>query len=914
MYMVYLDGEYLYYPGDEYYHIVDPNLHLLTGYAGEFKCVVPQDNPAYEKIRNRRSMISVFRDDKEIFYGEVRSSERNLYKEKEISVEGALSFLADTIQPQAEYRNLSPRQILGKWLDIHNSQVEARKRICLGIVSVHDSNDSFYLLTNRENTLSAIREKLVGKLGGYLRLRHENEQLYLDWITLEEYGKYCSQPIKFGLNLLDYTESITTDDLITCLIPLGAKLDAEVKTDAGDFEKLPRYVDIRSVNDGLDYIYNEKAVEAFGWIRGTVRWDDVNVPINLLKKGREYLESAQFESMVLELTAADLSVLATNYDQFEPGDRILCEAEPYGMNRVFPLMELTIPLQEPDGFKISLGEKRKLTYTESVANTVRTAQEAAEDQVRVQTEWLKSSINELTARMTGSKGGYKLSEFDEKGLWLRDLYMDAPDKNLASRILQINKEGIGGSRNGYSGPYTTGMLLDGTILGERIKAGSIKTETLSTDCKTYFEKQISDAENESKQYAMKQVTSAIEAAEGRISLSVKSVEQQLTQKKGIWYGTYAPTISNEPASGWNTKELRQLHKGDLYYDTSTGYAYRYNYGVPGLAVTFDAQSETESVGYDWIQIFYERDGTMYAMPKLGGAIGAKTVRIPSHVFWLYWRTDTSKDSYWGFRVTKVEAATADWKNQDTPATLPTDAAIVSISGSSYPESSHGGYGNNVRKLWKYTGNAASGPDRASWDRVQDKDIAAADAAAKAAQKDAQTALAEISVMDGKIALTVTKGQVESLITQKADSIRLKANKIAWKSTYSSMTEAGKLTCQSANIRGKFVCSGNGYWLRLENAILDGGPTDVTGGKIDFASVVYNQDTGKNMRSLNLYGKEAISFFTSQMAIFQSYTAHNGDSPPKKETINFAISRNNRDIEFVPITFIHGWMTTHVVYS
>lgn len=43
--------------------------------------------------------------------------------------------------------------------------------------------------------------------------------------------------------------------------------------------------------------------------------------------------------------------------------------------------------------------------------------------------------------------------------------------------------------------------------------------------------------------------------------------------------------------------------------------------------------------------------------------------------------------------------------------------------------------------------------------------------------------------------------VKSLISQAADSIRLKAAKISWSSTYSSMTEAGKLTCTSADIAG-----------------------------------------------------------------------------------------------------------------
>ena len=66
---------------------------------------------------------------------------------------------------------------------------------------------------------------------------------------------------------------------------------------------------------------------------------------------------------------------------------------------------------------------------------------------------------------------------------------------------------------------------------------------------------------------------------------------------------------------------------------------------------------------------------------------------------------------------------------------------------------------------------------------------------------ADKAIAQIEVLAGKIELKVTAGDVASIIEQKADSIRLKANEISWKSTYSSMTENGVLTCQGANING-----------------------------------------------------------------------------------------------------------------
>ena len=291
MYKVKMDGQVLYYPGDHEAVLINSTIKLQTGFAGTFEFMIPALNPLYDKIKNRKSMVSVFRDSTEIFYGEVRKQpKKDRYKNKSVYCAGAMSFLSDSIQPRREYHDLTPRQMLEAWLNEHNSQVEERKRIYIGIVTIHDSNDSLYRYTNRENTLKAIREKLVEKLGGYLRMRHVDNRLYLDWITLEEYGKYCKQPIEFGLNLLEYSESINAENLITALIPLGARLEGE-----SEIEALEKYVDITSVNNGKDYIYSQDAVDTFGWIWGTTTWEDVTEPQNLIRKGREWLQDNQFE-------------------------------------------------------------------------------------------------------------------------------------------------------------------------------------------------------------------------------------------------------------------------------------------------------------------------------------------------------------------------------------------------------------------------------------------------------------------------------------------------------------------------------------------------------------------------------------------------------------------------------------------
>ena len=575
MYKIKLDGKILYYPGDREAAVINPELDLQTGYAGELTLKVPVLNPLYNDIHNRKSMISVYRDKTEIFYGEVRTREKDRFKNQPIKVTGALSFLADTILPQQEWHDMSPREMLDAWLQLHNNQVEDRKKIYIGVVTIHDSNDSLYRITDRENTLEAIREKLVDRLGGHLRLRHEEDKLYLDWINIQEYGKYCEQPIQFGENLLDYSETMTADDVITALIPLGAAIEQETDENASEFERLEKNVDITSVNDGKDYIYSKEAVENFGWVWATEKWDDVATPANLLKKATEYLTTQQYENLVISLTAVDLSLFGQDYDSFDIGDRVLCNAIPYGMKKVLPVMEMKIPLQQPDQAQLTLGENLQQSFTDQTTGTFTQIRQETTEAGRVQASWMKSAIDNLTKQMTGAKGGYKLTEFDENGLWLRDLYMDAPDKEQATNILQINKNGIGGSHNGYNGPYTIGMTLDGQIIGERILAGSVKTEALSTECKNYIETKISDGDSANKTAILKEVTTSLEAMDGKITLSVSSLEQQLERKSGNWYGNYEPTSENNPASAWTTDELRQEHERDLFFNTTTGYAYQY---------------------------------------------------------------------------------------------------------------------------------------------------------------------------------------------------------------------------------------------------------------------------------------------------------------------------------------------------
>ena len=57
--------------------------------------------------------------------------------------------------------------------------------------------------------------------------------------------------------------------------------------------------------------------------------------------------------------------------------------------------------------------------------------------------------------------------------------------------------------------------------------------------------------------------------------NLSSLQAQVDGSITTWFYDVAPTSSNKPAVDWTTTDLKNNHLGDLYYDTITGYCYRY---------------------------------------------------------------------------------------------------------------------------------------------------------------------------------------------------------------------------------------------------------------------------------------------------------------------------------------------------
>lgn len=62
-----------------------------------------------------------------------------------------------------------------------------------------------------------------------------------------------------------------------------------------------------------------------------------------------------------------------------------------------------------------------------------------------------------------------------------------------------------------------------------------------------------------------------------IETALDTIQRQVDGSISTWFYGGAPTLSNQPASQWDTADLKNEHLGDLYYDNLTGYGYRFKY-------------------------------------------------------------------------------------------------------------------------------------------------------------------------------------------------------------------------------------------------------------------------------------------------------------------------------------------------
>lgn len=560
MYRVYCNDSPLYDLRDEDLVLISPIVKIGENTAGSFEFSILPKHPHYEEVNELTSVITAYDGDEEIFCGRVVEITKDLYNRKKVICEGELAYFNDSIQRPAKYQGLTVRGYLETLVNIHNQQVKNQgidKTFKVGAVTVQDNNDYVYKYTNWESTLEVIKTDLLNTYGGYLRIRKENGVRYIDYLA--DYPNTNTQVIEFGSNLLDFTHDMVASDIVTAVIPLGARLE-----DVTEVEGLDAYLTIKDVNGGVDYVYSQEAVKSYGWIFKTVKWDDVHVADNLLRKGKEYLSDIQFAQITLTVSAVDLHMLHVDMERIKVLDEIRVTSSPNGLDRFFPVSEMTIYLDKPSNNKLTLGTSYSKTSLSTKTESNMTSIKDKIDSLPNKSEILEEARENASQLIHSATNGHVVTTADEQ------LIMNTADKKTARKLWRWNLNGLGYSKTGYNGTYDTAITMDGQIVGERLVGGSVTADKLSVSYKSSVEKQISDAIDDSNDYTddklksywtRVEVETAIKNTKDAVLISAKETATSYTDNKLKSYSTSAQikvktdSIESEVKKKLNSSEL-----------------------------------------------------------------------------------------------------------------------------------------------------------------------------------------------------------------------------------------------------------------------------------------------------------------------------------------------------------------------
>ena len=375
MYQVFLkqnDNTYLFHSLE----VAKNNYKIRNGTISEginaissFSFTVLKNNVAFNMFYPFVSLVEVYntKTKKFDFKGRVLKIKPSMNESglisKTIICEDRLGYLQDSVQPYFEekyWEGDSERTGLEEFIDYiltnHNAQVDSYKRIYRGIVNVKpfESSNNITKGLNYETTWEVIQKKLIDSFGGEIRLREEDNVLYLDY--LQEIGEKSTTVIEVAKNIKSNDEEIDPTKFITNLIPLGAKIN-------NTEERLT----IADVNEGSIFLKSND-IDKIGSITKTVIFDDITVADNLLRKAKSFLEVNNKINEKHVIKVLNLNLIDENYDDFQVGNYYSVKNKFLNLNETLRIIKKTIDVVSPENNTIEIGDTTRSLSSLTITN------------------------------------------------------------------------------------------------------------------------------------------------------------------------------------------------------------------------------------------------------------------------------------------------------------------------------------------------------------------------------------------------------------------------------------------------------------------------------------------------------------------------------------------------------------------
>lgn len=438
---------------------------------------------------------------------------------------------------------------------------------------------------------SSIRQRLGGIEGSVLdqfggEYEWDKWDVHL-WKNRGRLVRNTGISLRYGKNITDINQEEAISETVTGIVPYWVDIDGNNLVMLDEVAVYSPLADsypyrLTMVKDFSDR-FREKPTQA--QLRSIcttyVNSDDFGKPeVNIKVKFIDLWKSEEYK---------DIAPL----EQVRLCDEVFVYFEKLNITKIAKVIKTDYDVLKERYNSIEIGNPRT-----TLAQAIDDNEKATETTLLNQLAKVGSSIADATAWLT-SADGYVVAVKNDDGSWKELLFMNTNDPTTATYVLRINNNGIGFSTNGIAGPYNTAWTINGRFGDAANKnfwnllTGEFSLSADTTVGGSTVQAIANAAQEAAEQTAATALANAVTAIDGDIANLQSQIDGNITS----WFYNYAPTTSNPPASSWTTLDMKIAHIGDLFYDSTTGYCYRYQVKSSAADPTHPTQND-----FEWVQI------------------------------------------------------------------------------------------------------------------------------------------------------------------------------------------------------------------------------------------------------------------------------------------------------------------------
>lgn len=328
-------SDYIYYPGSADL-LFNVKLSRQLGEIGTLQFDIPTTNRNYNKIVPF-AIVEVFRNNDWYWRGFVYNIEKNSDKTLHVTCWDDLGFLyleeykgvfSSGISSRQNYKNAIEAG-LRKYQSNDEMQKISEQKFTIGTVENADRTTKISF-DNTDNCYS-LMNTIIRSNNHYMKRRYDDTNFHhIDIVNLDD-TRISNQEIVFGINMLDFVESIDLSSMKNSIV-------YGVYIQDGDNIKRSKRVRISDSN----------SIALYGEHTRYVEFTNCQSESECAILARNLLNEYSTLAYVYEIRAFDMSVLGVDYESLELGDTIHVLAPQYNINDYYRLTLLEEDFINPE--------------------------------------------------------------------------------------------------------------------------------------------------------------------------------------------------------------------------------------------------------------------------------------------------------------------------------------------------------------------------------------------------------------------------------------------------------------------------------------------------------------------------------------------------------------------------------------